>query len=168
LDNTTWQNTTTGAYAIYNNDPANDVIYGKLYNWFTTQDTRGLCPTGWHVPTDCEWMFLEGAIGMPISQQVSINGRGINNEGGALKSITLWNSPNVGATDQYSFSAIPGGYRNVIGPFSSIGQNGHWWTKSNYGSSGGWQRYLLNSSYAIVRSSSMSSRSGLSVRCLKD
>jgi uncharacterized protein (TIGR02145 family) len=59
LDNTQWQNTTAGAFAVYNDDMANDAIYGKLYNWYTTVDSRGVCPTGWHVPSDCEWNYLE-------------------------------------------------------------------------------------------------------------
>jgi len=58
-----------------------------LYNWYTTVDTRGLCPIGWHVPTDCEWMYLEGSLGMTVANQETVGYRG-NNEGGALKAIT--------------------------------------------------------------------------------
>ncbi len=62
LDNATWSSTNGGAYAIYNDNSANDVTYGKLYNWFTVADDRGVCPAGWHVPSDCEWMYLEGSL----------------------------------------------------------------------------------------------------------
>lgn len=53
-DLTTWLNTTTGAWCYYNNDPAMGPIYGKLYNWYAVNDSRGLAPTGWHIPTDAE------------------------------------------------------------------------------------------------------------------
>ncbi|MFM7033498.1 MAG: FISUMP domain-containing protein, partial [Bacteroidota bacterium] len=58
LSNSAWQGTTSGAYAIYSNDPVNDGLYGKLYNHYAVTDGRGLCPTGWHVPSDAEWTTL--------------------------------------------------------------------------------------------------------------
>jgi hypothetical protein len=67
LTNSAWQNTSSGAYAIYNSDANNDLIYGKLYNFYAVSDPRGLCPVGWHVPTYCEWMYLEGSLGMSVS-----------------------------------------------------------------------------------------------------
>ena len=57
-DATAWAALTTGAWCYYNNDSANGAIYGKLYNWYAVNDTRGLAPTGWHVPTDAEWTIL--------------------------------------------------------------------------------------------------------------
>ena len=57
LSNSAWQNTTFGAYAIYNNDSVNDSLYGKLYNHYAVTDSSGLCPTGWHVPSDAEWTY---------------------------------------------------------------------------------------------------------------
>ncbi len=108
LDNVTWQNTTSGAYAIYNNNLANDLIYGKLYNWYTTVDARGLCPTGWHVPSDCEWMYLEGSLGMSITDQQSIGWRGNNSTAGSMKSTEYWSSPNIGANNSSGFNALVG------------------------------------------------------------
>ncbi|MBU6331267.1 MAG: hypothetical protein KGQ80_02480, partial [Bacteroidetes bacterium] len=58
LSDAQWGSTTSGAYAMYNNDAANDALYGKLYNWYAVTDSRGLCPTGWHVPSDGEWTTL--------------------------------------------------------------------------------------------------------------
>ncbi|NBU72637.1 MAG: hypothetical protein EBS53_14545, partial [Bacteroidetes bacterium] len=60
-DNTLWSQTntsSTGAWCNYNNDANNGTTYGKLYNWYAVNDSRGLCPTGWHVPTDAEWTTL--------------------------------------------------------------------------------------------------------------
>jgi uncharacterized protein (TIGR02145 family) len=168
LDNTTWQNTTAGAYAIYNNDPANDFTYGKLYNWFTTVDTRGLCPVGWHVPTDCEWMYLEGSLGMSVQQQQAINSslRG-STEGGALKATTNWNSPNIGATNSSGFTALPGGYRRYNGLYLVIGNYGYLWSSSGYASTNAWYRDLYYMNYDVNRYTSLKP-TGYSVRCLKD
>ncbi len=166
LDNTTWQTTTAGAYAIYNNNPANDVIYGKLYNWYTTVDSRGLCPTGWHVPTDCEWMYLEGSLGMSVQQQELGNVLRGTVEGGALKSITGWNSPNTAATNSSGFSALPGGVydygRNVF-----IGIFGVWWSITESDSSYVWTRELFYTNSNVLRND-YHKQYDFSVRCVKD
>ena len=166
LSNTTWQNTTAGAYAIYNNDPANDVTYGKLYNWYTTVDSRGLCPTGWHVPTDCEWMYLEGSLGMSVTDQETAGYRGTN-EGGALKSTTGWTSPNTGATNSSGFTAFPGGYRSFFGTYSLIGNYGLWWSSSEYGSNDAWYRILGYNDSGVNRTDD-NKLYGFSVRCVRD
>ncbi|MBM3410438.1 MAG: hypothetical protein FJY18_02250, partial [Bacteroidetes bacterium] len=62
-DNIAWSQTSTGAWCNYNNSSANDALYGKLYNWYTVNDSRGLCPTGWHVPSDAEWTTLTDFLG---------------------------------------------------------------------------------------------------------
>jgi uncharacterized protein (TIGR02145 family) len=167
LDNTTWQNTTTGAYAIYNNDLANDVTYGKLYNWYTTVDTRGLCPTGWHVPTDCEWMYLEGSLGMSVANQETVGWRGNNNEGGALKAITNWTSPNTGATNSSGFTALPGGFRHFNGPYGYRGFDGDWWSSTESDFSFAWHR-VLTYGLSIGSRSASAERYGFSVRCVKN
>jgi uncharacterized protein (TIGR02145 family) len=99
LDNATWSTTTSGAYAIYNNDNANDAIYGKLYNWYAVADPRHVCPTGWHEPTDGEWTTLTDYLG------------GAAVAGGKMKTTGLqyWISPNTDATNESGFSGLPGG-----------------------------------------------------------
>jgi uncharacterized protein (TIGR02145 family) len=166
LDNTTWQNTTAGAYAIYNNDPANDVTYGKLYNWYTTVDSRGLCPTGWHVPTDCEWMYLESSLGMSVADQETEGYRGTN-EGGALKATTNWNSPNTGATNSSGFTALPGGYRYYVGTYNYFGYFGYWWSSTEYASNLAWYRKLYYNDSSVSRNG-YSKQLGFSVRCVRD
>jgi len=161
LSNSAWQNATSGAYAIYNNDLVNDGLYGKLYNYYAVTDGRGLCPTGWHVPTDDDWVTLEDYLG----------GSGV--AGGALKSTALqptpggWLSPNVGATNSSGFTARPGGTRNDFGVFRFLDTLGMWWSSSV--SSGGypWYRYLGNSYIWLLRGS-IYMTSAFSVRCLKD
>jgi uncharacterized protein (TIGR02145 family) len=166
LDNTTWQNTTIGAFAIYNNDPVNDATYGKLYNWYTTVDSRGLCPAGWHVPTDCEWMYLEGALGISIVEQQAEYWRGIN-AGGALKGLTNWTSPNSGATNSTGFTALPGGYRDFDGTFSTVGSNGYWWSSSAFSSNVAWMRTLMYYDAYVYRYDTYQ-LNGFSIRCVRD
>ena len=62
-DNNAWWQLTTGAYCNYNNDVSNSLVYGKLYNWYTVTDSRGLCPTGWHTPSYAEWTTLRNYLG---------------------------------------------------------------------------------------------------------
>jgi uncharacterized protein (TIGR02145 family) len=168
LDNATWSTTTSGAYSIYNNDPANDATYGKLYNWFTTADSRGLCPAGWHVPTDCEWMYLEGSLGMSSEDQQSGGFTRGTNEGGVFKATTNWNFPNTGAANSVSFTALPGGDRNASGPFNNNLYNGFWWTSSERDSNQAWNRELVYTSSMIFRGFNGDKHGGLSIRCLKD
>ena len=63
LTNNQWTSTGSGAQAVYNNDPANLATYGRLYNWYAVNDARGVCPVGFHVPSDSEWTVLENALG---------------------------------------------------------------------------------------------------------
>ena len=166
LDNTTWQNTTAGAYAIYNNDIVNDVTYGKLYNWYTTVDSRGLCPAGWHVPSDCEWMYLEGSLGMSVTDQEIVGWRGTS-EGGAMKATTNWNSPNSGATNSSGFTAFPGGYRYYDGTYGVIGYYGLWWSSTEYDSTNAWNRGLGYTNSSVNRFN-INKQDGFSVRCVRD
>ena len=116
LDNSAWYYATTGAYAILDNNNANDTIYGKLYNWYAVSDPRGICPTGWHVPSDDEWIKLTNYLG---GQEVA---------GGKMKvtGTTYWPSPNIGATNESSFSALPGSFRPETGNFYSFGTAFFW------------------------------------------
>jgi uncharacterized protein (TIGR02145 family) len=160
LSNTAWQNTTAGAYAIYDNNPVNDGLYGKLYNHYAVMDTRGLCPTGWHVPTDGEWTTLETFLG------------GTSVAGGALKSTATqptpggWLSPNTGATNSSGFSAGPGGLRIDGGAFYGVGYVGYWWSSSLSGANA-WYR-LLNYGYGNILRDNDYRPYGFSVRCLRD
>jgi uncharacterized protein (TIGR02145 family) len=166
LDNNAWSTTTNGAFAIYNNDPANGAAYGKLYNWYTTVDNRGLCPVGWHVPSDCEWMYLEGSLGMSIVGQESSGFRGTN-EGGEMKDLTNWNLPNIGATNSSGFSALPGGVRGQNGPYNFIGGIGYWWTMSEKDAFDAWYR-RLDFSVSSVGRGNTNKHNGFNVRCIKD
>jgi len=157
LSNSAWENTTAGAYAAYDNNPGNDGLYGNLYNHYAVMNKKGLCPMGWHVPTDGEWTNLETFLG---------------GSGGALKSTATqptpggWNSPNTGATNSSGFSAEPGGYRSYSGGFYFVGFSGYWWSSSLSGPNA-WRRGL-NYNHGIVNRNANDHLYGFSVRCLRD
>lgn len=115
-DSATWSTNTGAAYCWQNNDPELADM-GALYSWYTVE-TGKLCPSGWHVPTDLEWRQFEYFIGMDESVALTDGYRG-SNQGGMLKTTTLWQSPNTGAIDAFQFSAKPSGRRGFAGEFAT-------------------------------------------------
>jgi uncharacterized protein (TIGR02145 family) len=161
VGNADWQALTTGAWSYYDHDAANDPIYGKLYNWYTTLGDT-LCPTGWGVPTDAEWTTLTTYLG------------GESVAGGKMKSIgtAYWASPNTGATNESGFSVLPGGYRTYVGSFNLIRfGSAFFWSATEYDNGSAWNRSLYNYNGNVYRdySSNATNKSvGASVRCLRD
>jgi len=157
LVNTVWANTNKGAYAIYNNDNTNNVRYGKLYNWYAVNDSRGLCPSGWHIPSESDWSTLLSYLGGRLAC------------GGKLKSIgtSYWYSPNSDATNVSGFSALPGGYRNDDGSFNNIRYYAFFWSATEYDYSNAWNRDLFFNIGSVDRNNYFK-QNGFSVRCLKD
>lgn len=153
----TWLSLTTGAYVYYNNNAAYNTTYGKIYNWYAATDSRGLCPEGWHLPSDDEWTTLTDYLG------------GINIAGGKMKTTgtNIWISPNTGATNESGFSGLPGGNRVSDGSFLSIGFKGSWWSASEYSSILIWSRQLFNDDAEVTRSFNPKSN-GQYVRCVKN
>jgi len=160
-------NGTIEKYCYYN-DEGNCAIYGGLYQWnemmqyMITPGVRGICPMGWHVPTDGEWTISTTFLG------------GSSVAGGKLKSIGtieagtgLWYAPNTGATNESGFTAFPTGLRYNSGTFSSIGHLGFWWSSSEYNSSIAWSRFQSNNYTSISRNYD-NKNYGFSVRCIKD
>ena len=167
-DNTAWLSLTAGAWSNYASDAAYGDIYGKLYNWYTVVDPQSVCPSGWHVPTDADWMELEENLGVPVYDLDNAGSRGAAaNAGGRLKADVLWISPNTGATDSSSFSAFPGGVRTNSGNFQDIGLYGYWWSASEFNSSQAWYRSLVNNDAGVVRYNGPK-HIGASIRCVED
>ena len=164
-DNAAWTGLSTGARCDYVNDASNALTYGRLYNWYAVNNGSGLCPSGWHVPTDGEWTALETYLGAgPIDQCTVIDACG---EGTALKSTTGWYD-NGNGTDNFGFSALPGGFRfdDGNGFFDYVGYFGIWWSSSP--SDGyAWSRNCGNANPGIYRHTYLH-RFGFSVRCLRD
>ncbi len=163
----------TPAWCYLRDNSANDTVYGKLYNFFTILDSRGLCPVGWHVASDPDWQNLESYFGMPTNFLTSAGPRGdAQNVGGKLKSISsLWISPNNGATNESGFSGLPGGRRYGNGRFYNTNEhyNGEWWTSTGTTSTNAWYRSLSYGNGGVYRACPSNSRyEGRSIRCVKN
>ena len=158
LSDTEWGNATSGAYAIYDNNNSNNIIYGKLYNWYAVNDNRNLCPTGWNVPTDIDLTVLSDYLG------------GIGIAGGKLKEAgySHWLSPNSGATNESGFMALPAGERSGDdGGYYELTKFAWFWSSTYY--SPGWAIARgLGYNYSHMSEGRSGSKNGHSVRCLKD
>lgn len=153
----------------YNDNSSNCDTYGGLYQWdemmqyITTEGAQGICPTGWHVPSDDEWKFLEGnvdsqyGIGNGIWEGTGFRGF---DAGKNLQTVPDWSS----GTDLFDFSALPGGIRWTNGLFYDLNSRAYFWTSSQGFAN---SRYLVDT-YDSVNRSSFGTTYGLSVRCLKN
>ncbi len=164
-NNSTWANMTSGAYSYYNNNTDFGNTYGAFYNWYAV-NTGKLCPTGWHVPTDGEWYTLEHYVDPTINDPDATGWRGTNG-GTKLKASNGWNSAGNG-TDDYGFSALPGGDRGSdTGACYDLGYNGTWWSSTLYDATNVWSRNLNYGLGSVLRYYDPVEE-GVSVRCLKD
>lgn len=166
-----WTSTNSGAYCVYDNIPANADTYGNLYNWYAVNDSRGIAPEGWHVPTDVEIMELEMYLGMSQSQANSTGLRGTNEGSKLAGGADLWNNGDLENNAEFSssgFSFLPGGYRDRDdGYHIDMGYGGSFWSSNEGSSSGAWGRYL-HYDYADVSRHNYYKRHGFSVRCVRD
>jgi len=171
LNNDDWANNISeGVYEIYpyqeieglNSEKEVVEAYGKLYNWYAVDDPRGLCPTGWRVPSDAEWTSLTDYLG------------GSSVAGGKMKSTRTepdphprWDSRNRGATNESEFSGLPGGYRASWGGFRFVGHIGTWWSSTEEDTDYAWYRALRDRDGYLHRQDDLDELNGFSVRCIK-
>src|SRR5690554_2331513 len=145
----------------------NYATYGVLYNWTAAMDgeassttnpsgIQGVCPAGWHLPSDAEWTELTDYLG------------GTSVAGGKLKETgtTHWASPNTGATNETCFTALPGGGRYNYGAFDDIGYFGFWWSATEDNATSAWFRFMSRDFSNVYRGSGK--EVGFSVRCVRD
>ena len=184
-DNTTWanlgDNNTDKAFCYYNNNASGEAdTYGALYTWAAAMDgnasstanpsgIQGVCPTGWHLPSDAEWKELEMQLGMSQADADASGNRGTD-EGGKIKETGFahWNSPNTGATNESGFTALAGGIRrHDNGSFVNFGDYGTWWMTTENSGVNAWYR-SLGHDYAVVYRDHYNKSFGFSVRCVKD
>jgi uncharacterized protein (TIGR02145 family) len=161
--------TTDGAAGWKSTEPAANE--GRMYQWCGAMDatiserSRGICPAGWHVPSDCEWMYLEHGQGMSITEQNVINiGRaeGADNQGTPGYKLR---SQGAGQTNASGFSGLLAGNRDIDGTFDNLTSMGHWWSSSATGANA--SSRFLNTLRGVIRYS-INKALGFSVRCLKD
>jgi uncharacterized protein (TIGR02145 family) len=164
-DSVKWISLNTPGYCWYDNDAnANRATYGALYNWYAI-NTGKLCPKGWHVPSNEEWITLRTYLG---GEEIA---------GGKMKETgtSHWQSPNAGASNQSGFTALPGGVRGIVGTgnkgkFGGQGTNCSWWSTTRLNS----EPFSLIFGFWIYTNSSRIFRSefyvtdGVNVRCIKD
>ena len=171
------------AYCWYDNNVANGHTYGAMYSWFaavngtTGSNTnpsgiQGVCPDGWHLPSDSEWKELEMYLGMSQSEADRKDDFRGTNEGGKLKETgtSHWLEPNVGATNESGFSALPGGFRSILydPQFNALGWTADFWT-SSFDEEWGWPiERMLVSSYESIWRGRWDENAGNSIRCVKD
>lgn len=139
---------------IYNDNPENEEVYGRLYNW---EDAYKSCPSGWRLPQLEEWESMASSLG------------GSSIAGGQMKTsgTNYWKSPNNNADNFSGFSALPGGFFNSNGMYSKINEEAVFWTASEITTSeGGWAIVLRNDSKNLLYSG-FYRNSGFSVRCVK-
>jgi uncharacterized protein (TIGR02145 family) len=159
----------------YSNEPDSCTKYGGLYQWnetmqYTTQQgARGICPPGWHLPTDEEWKLLEGAVdsqyGIGDNTWDDYGYRGLD-AGTNLKTTSGWYE-NGNGTDLFGFSGLPGGYRIGDGYFDYIGGYGSWWSSTQFGIDIAWYRDLSYGNPGVSRGGNYEGY-GFSVRCVRD
>lgn len=159
---------TQGRYFNYDHNSLNVPNLGRLYSWYAVNDTRGLAPAGWHIPTIEEWNTLRSATGSNSNPTLV-----------KTNASTSWNCTINFANNLYNFNVIPSGraiHNNANGGYASytdINQGAYFWTTSTY-TGGGWQ----NSSYSVTFSCSTQGKSsslipnyrydGLAIRLVKN
>jgi uncharacterized protein (TIGR02145 family) len=172
---TTMTNNSVLEKYCYDDDPANCATYGALYQWdemmqyVTTAGTQGVCPTGFHLPTDDEWKNLEMHLGMTQAQADATGIRGTDQGSQLAGNEPLWTNGNLdqnGAFGSSGFTALPGGLRTTSGSFYGQSVNALYWSSSESGGNA-WLRDLLYFNPGVDRYD-LSESVGFSVRCVQD
>jgi len=154
-DNSSWGGLTTGAYGYYGNNTTNRDTYGILYNWHAVDDSRGICPEGWHVPSRTEFDTLSTYLGGD-----SIAGSKLKEAG-----TVHWDFPNSGGTNESGFTALPAGSRLYSnGSYNYLGTRSHFWSSESSGSN---MRRLKHDAFTF-ESVAFTKNMGFSIRCLED
>ena len=168
-DVTEWLALATAAWCNYNNDAATEESFGRLYNWYVVSDPRNVCPAGWHVPSDAEWMALETTMGMPADQLQVIGVRGaMQGVGGKLKANYLWSPMNPNNINLFGFAALPTGRRvGDTGAFMDQEQVGYWWTATPDNDGLPFMRTMHFGSMGVARNAVVESF-GYGIRCVRD
>lgn len=162
--------TTSKAYCWYNDSITYKNTYGALYTWAAAMNgaasrntkpsgVQGVCPTGWHLPSEAEWKELIKYLG---ESKIA---------GGKMKETgtTHWASPNTGATNESGFSSVPGGYHCNDGSFDWITKYGIWWSSTEHLIANWVANYwFLDFSNATIVEGSNNKETGFSVRCIRN
>lgn len=155
-DGNAWNQLSTGAFCDYENLPVNSEIYGKLYNWYTMKDPRNLAPLGWHVATYDDWQTLLKQVGQYYVAGGKLKETGTEN----------WSSPNVGATNESGFTALPSATRQIGSWIPPQGEYTFFWCDYDYQHAPQFVGIYSKDNIAHVMASY--AINGFSIRCVKD
>jgi len=165
-DGNDWANVSVGAFVWYNNDVNNASAYGSLYNGYSVLDSRGLCPEGWHIPSNAEWIQLANVLG----------GESVAGDKMKVDGTAYWSSSNSG-TNESGFTGLPAGARAgslLNGMFGDLGSRANFWTSETSGLPLMVVRRLVQNSAellyanAIDATPSIDPTIGYSCRCIND
>lgn len=176
----------------YNNNQINCELYGGLYTWHTVMNgqnsssnnpsgVQGICPVGWHVPSDAEWMELINYV----AAQGFPNHNVADGAGNALKSCRQVGSPLGGECntsqhprwdswdehhgfDEFGFSALPGGFHGSYGDFYYLGWFGTWWTSTETSTTYAWGRSMYHFFGDVYLPNFNGKANGFSLRCVRN
>ncbi len=190
IDSKSRRDSQEGAYAIFphhqvdgiDSDEAMVDAYGKLYNWYAADDSRGLCPSGWRVPSDSDWAALLDYLNDHHAIPNENVEHGAGNKLNSCRQVNSplggdcdteehprWNGPLWGnyTQDMFGFSALPAGQITQNQNFTDMGQTASFWTSSSYNVTRSWYYRTRRSHGDVFRHLNMNV-AGLSVRCLRD
>ncbi len=169
LNTNNFSTTIIGAYDNYNDVAANAAIYGRLYNWYAINDTRGICPVGWRVPSEDDFVILTNYLASGI-YSTSVITTNAGKVGGLLKEVgfTHWTTPNTSATDAFGFSGLPGGWKQGT-LYAGIELAAQFWTTTiSTEVPGSPYRFTLYNDNNELRRVYSTKDFGFSVRCIKN
>lgn len=159
-----WASSEGAAYCYYGNRSSFIEQFGLLYNWYVAADDREVCPSGWHVATDEDWIVLEKHLGMSAEESIRMTAWRGTVEGDKIKDISF------GGNNSSGFTALGTGYRDPDGVFKAMGTDNDYWTSTPYDNKGtteGVLHGLLNSKSSIVRNFHVPGY-GFCIRCVRD
>jgi len=174
INDTTWWSIITGAWCIYDNDPANVNKYGILYNWFAVDDSLDIAPVGWHVATDADWTKLENhliANGFNYDVTTTDNkiAKSISTTSGWMICDTIEGAIGNDMTknNKSGFSGLPAGSRACGGQYEYMGLYGYWWCSDEVNATQGRGRALSFQAGGLYGVDA-GKLGGSTVRCVKD
>jgi uncharacterized protein (TIGR02145 family) len=148
------------AYAYYNNSASYKDFFGALYNGHVVDNSKNVCPSGWHIPTNNEWQVLVGYYG---GQEVA---------GGPLKlnatGDVSWKSPNTGATNQSGLGFVGAGLWSTTGVHTGATEYGTYWSSTAGSEANTLVTYILFNTNAALMNMPSDKVIGASIRCIKD
>jgi uncharacterized protein (TIGR02145 family) len=154
---TDWKKDNQAAYCVYNNDNSYAKDYGLLYNYHSLNDSRGIAPKGWRIPTEEDLRVLETFINSNTKTGIFLKENGNKN----------WLPSNETGNNATGFSALPGGYRDEEGNFYMLKSNGYYWTTNSSFELYHWSSRLFQA-FADVRRDAVFKQYGFSIKCIKE